>query len=185
MYNKESLEALKDIQKRFRTIFTICNEEGGISRALAKTDVAQPAIIMHLIVCSEKIQKLQDDLEINIAEFFTKEDIRELKVVRNIASSDYEGLNLAIVEDVIRVFLLKIDDKIENFFDALQTQEDKQELTKDIKEDSKDSNSLESLPKEDTQDFDDELSDDFDEDLSDDFDDDFDDEEDLEFSKNT
>lgn len=87
----------------------------GVVKALKDTKEKQPAIIMHLIVCSENLQKLQDDFDINIAEIFTKGDIRGFKAIRNIASHDYEDLNLGIIEEVIRHKLPGIEKNISDF----------------------------------------------------------------------
>lgn len=76
----------------------------------------QPAIIMHFISIKEQLQKIQDSNDIQILSIFDKEEIRGLSAVRNIASHDYEGLNLEIIESIIRVNLPIIKDKIDNFF---------------------------------------------------------------------
>lgn len=114
MSSEESLRRLSEIKSRISYIFELCKEVG-VVKALKDTKEKQPAIIMHLIVCSENLQKLQDDFDINIAEIFTKEDIRGFKAIRNIASHDYEDLNLGIIEEVIRHKLPGIEKNISDF----------------------------------------------------------------------
>lgn len=120
MFNQESLERLSDIKERIAYIFEICNEIG-IVKALKDVKEKQPAIIMHLVVINENLQKIQDNFDINLTEIFTKEDIRGLRAIRNIASHDYDGLNLGIIEDVIRYKLLPIQEKIINFLENINS----------------------------------------------------------------
>ena len=120
MFNQESLERLSDIKERIAYIFEICNEIG-IVKALEDVKEKQPAIIMHLVVINENLQKIQDDFDINLTEIFTKEDIRGLRAIRNIASHDYDGLNLGIIEDVIRYKLPPIQEKIINFLENINS----------------------------------------------------------------
>ncbi|EAI7754790.1 DUF86 domain-containing protein [Campylobacter coli] len=77
--------------------------------------------MMHLVVINENLQKIQDDFDINLTEIFTKEDIRGLRAIRNIASHDYDGLNLGIIEDVIRYKLPPIQEKIINFLENINS----------------------------------------------------------------
>ncbi|GAD20149.1 HepT-like ribonuclease domain-containing protein [Helicobacter fennelliae] len=114
MCSEENIKKLRDIKERIAYILELCNEIG-IVKALKDVKEKQPAIVMHLIVINENLQKLQDSFDINMADIFTKEDIRGLKAIRNIASHDYEGLNLEIIEDVIRFKLPPIQEKINEF----------------------------------------------------------------------
>ncbi|WP_270977279.1 DUF86 domain-containing protein [Campylobacter helveticus] len=109
----ENLKKLRDIKNRIDFIFELCEE--GLVKALSDVKQKQPAIIMHLVVCNENLQKIQDNYEADILELFNKDDIRGLKAIRNIASHDYEGLNLAIIEEVIRYRLPPIREKIALF----------------------------------------------------------------------
>lgn len=122
MFSKESLERLKDVSHRIQNIFDICQNYGGISLALNDVKMAQPAIMMHLIVCKENFEKVVYNGE-NITAFLTKEDMRGLSAIRNIASHDYEGLNLGIIEEVIRSKLPPIQQKINAFLQDQGTKE--------------------------------------------------------------
>lgn len=84
------------------------------SLALNDVKIAQPAIMMRLIVCKENFEKVIYNGE-NITAFLSKEDMRGLSAIRNIASHDYEGLNLGIIEEVIRSKLPPIQQKINAF----------------------------------------------------------------------
>jgi pheromone shutdown protein TraB len=63
---------------------------------------------------AESIQKrLQDALEYDLLSTFEKEDIRGAFAVRNFIAHDYEGINLSLIENVIRDYLPKIKKVIE------------------------------------------------------------------------
>jgi uncharacterized protein with HEPN domain len=68
----------------------------------------KPAILMHLVSIAEQFQKMQTSLDFDTLSKFDKKDIRGALAVRNFIAHDYEGVNLAIVEDVLRTYLPKI-----------------------------------------------------------------------------
>lgn len=125
MFSDENVARLQEISTRIAYILNICEKNGSISNALQDIENAQPAIVMHLIVCNQYLQKLQDDFSEEVMQIFSKEDIRGLKTIRNIASHDYQGLNLAIIERVIREHLPIIKEKIDsNIADSHTTTDD-------------------------------------------------------------
>ncbi|OCR18250.1 hypothetical protein BA917_08930 [Helicobacter pullorum] len=71
---------------------------------------------MHFIVCKENIEKITYYGD-NIFEIFSKEEIIGFRDIRDIASYDYDGLNLAIIEKTIREFLPQIKDRIDTFLE--------------------------------------------------------------------
>lgn len=70
---------------------------------------------MHLVACNEQLQKIQDSGDIKALSIFTPENIRGLRGVRNATAHDYEGVNLSIIEDVIRDYLPNIKTNIDKF----------------------------------------------------------------------
>lgn len=108
-------KSLNTIKTRIDYIFEICKESGSIKKALKDEKMAQSAIIMHLIASKEQLQRIQDSADIKALSIFSREDIRGLSAIRNIASHDYEGLNFDIIESVISDYLPHIKEKIEKF----------------------------------------------------------------------
>lgn len=119
MYSQTSIGRLKDIRTRIEHIAEICKDYDGILEALDDEKIAKPAIIMHLIVCNENLQKLQ--YEVNVLDFFSSSDIRGLKAIRNLAAHDYDGLNTDILYEVLKEYLPPIAKKLDDFFANLDS----------------------------------------------------------------
>ena len=105
-------DRIKLILKKIEHIETII-DEGSITEALSDEITKKPAILMHLVSIAEQFKKLQDDLDLEILAKFDKEDVRGALAIRNFIAHDYEGVNMAIVEDVIRIYLPKVKQTIE------------------------------------------------------------------------
>lgn len=113
MYD-DNVKKLNDISNRLQAIFDICDKAGGVYDALNDYKIYQPAIIMHLIVCKEDFEKILFT-KANISSFFSDNDMKGLSAIRNIAAHDYDGLNFAIIEKVIREYLPATKQKIDDF----------------------------------------------------------------------
>ena len=111
--NTKTNERLILINDKIKKIFEIC--ENGIVAALNDETLKRPAILMHLVACNEQLQKIQDSGDIKALSIFTPENIRGLRGVRNATAHDCEGVNLSIIEDVIRDYLPNIKTNIDKF----------------------------------------------------------------------
>ena len=111
--NTKTNERLILINDKIKKIFEIC--ENGIAAALNDETLKRPAILMHLVACNEQLQKIQDSGDIKALSIFTPENIRGLRGVRNATAHDYEGVNLSIIEDVIRDYLPNTKTNIDKF----------------------------------------------------------------------
>jgi len=109
---------LKLIHKKIENIQTIVSNANNITSALQDEITYKPAILMHLVSIAEQFKKLQDEMDFETLSKFDKEDIRGALAVRNFIAHDYEGINLSIVEDVIRVYLPKLKTKIEEIIET-------------------------------------------------------------------
>ena len=99
----EPINRIKTIQKRILLIETIIDEfDGKISKALEDETKSRPAILMHIVSIAEQINKLKDESAFEILEIFLKQDLKGLYDVRNFIAHDYDGVDLSIIEDVIR-----------------------------------------------------------------------------------
>jgi uncharacterized protein with HEPN domain len=70
---------------------------------------------MHLTSIAEQFDKLSKDAEFEILSKFDKADLKGSYDIRNYIVHDYEGINLYVIEKVIREKLPKIKTIIENF----------------------------------------------------------------------
>lgn len=101
----ETLTArIASILQKIEAIEYISQNIGSITQALDEEKMARPAILMHLIAISEQLDKISKSDE----SIFAPKDIKGAYSVRNFIAHDYDGINLAIVEKVIREHLPKI-----------------------------------------------------------------------------
>jgi uncharacterized protein with HEPN domain len=71
----------------------------GIVKALEDQKTTRPAIMMHLTSIAEQFSKIKDK---RLLENFDNEDIKGAINTRNFIAHDYEGVNLPIIEFIIR-----------------------------------------------------------------------------------
>jgi len=110
-------ERLKVIHTKISFIESICQEEGSITKALADEKRSRASILMHLISIAEQFSRLSDEAEFNILSRFDRRDIRGSYDVRNYIAHDYEGVNLSVIEQIIRDKLPKIKSIVEEILE--------------------------------------------------------------------
>ena len=101
------------IKRKIEHIEEIVERAGSITVALSDEITMKPAILMHLVSIAEQFQKLQNDLDLETLSKFDKEDIRGAIAVRNFVAHDYEGVNMALIEGILRDYLPKLKKRIE------------------------------------------------------------------------
>jgi len=97
MYNSDDLDRINLILVKIDFILNIC--EDGIVKALEDYQTTRPAIMMHLTSIAEQFTKLKDR---NVLDKFDASDIKGAIDTRNFIAHDYEGINLPIIEFIIR-----------------------------------------------------------------------------------
>jgi len=90
--SKEPISKIYLIVEKIEYIEQIIQNSGNITSA----------ILMHLTSIAEQFNKLKHANETEILNAFEKEDIEGMYDVRTYIAHDYEGVNLAIVEWIIR-----------------------------------------------------------------------------------
>ena len=100
--SKESISKIYLIIEKIEHIETIVSNCGGIVTALEDITTTRPAILMHLTVIAEQFNKLKQSHSIEILSHFEAEDLKGLYDVRTYIAHDYEGINLSIIEWIIR-----------------------------------------------------------------------------------
>lgn len=98
----KGLQRLKKIYKKITFIEEIVDESGGITKALEDEKNACAAILMHLTSIAEQFNKLSSEGEFEILNKFDKRDLKGSYDIRTFIAHDYDGVNLSIIEQVIR-----------------------------------------------------------------------------------
>jgi len=109
MYDNDDLDRVKLILTKINYILDICKD--GIVIALEDDKIKRPAILMHLTSIAEQFSKIKDN---NILDKFDKDDIKGAIDTRNFIAHDYEGINLPIIEFIIRDRLPVLKNIIKN-----------------------------------------------------------------------
>ncbi|WP_419769446.1 MAG: DUF86 domain-containing protein [Candidatus Marinarcus sp.] len=116
--SKESISKIYLIIEKIEYIEKIVNDSGNITQALEDVITIRPAILMHLTAIAEQFDKLKKSHADDILNQFDKDDLKGLYDVRTYIAHDYEGINLAIIEWIIRnglpKFKMQCEKVIEN-----------------------------------------------------------------------
>jgi uncharacterized protein with HEPN domain len=105
--SKESISKIYLILEKIGYIETIVEEAGGVANALDDAITSRAAILMHLTAIAEQFDKLKKEHADDLLAGFESDDVKGMYDVRTYIAHDYEGVNLAIIEWIIRHGLLK------------------------------------------------------------------------------
>ena len=100
--SKESISKVYLILEKIEYIEQIVKDNGNITSALEDYVTSRPAILMHLTAIAEQFNKLKQQHANDILSVFDNGDVKGMYDVRTYIAHDYEGVNLAIVEWIIR-----------------------------------------------------------------------------------
>jgi len=115
-----AIERLRTISKKIGYIQIVCEKSGGVVKALEDEIGARASIMMHFASIAEQFDKLSKEGEFAILSRFDKHDLKGSYDLRNYIVHDYEGLNLIIIESVIREKLPKIQTAIQQILSEQQ-----------------------------------------------------------------
>lgn len=99
------------VLRMIENIYTISERHNGIVAALSDEIEARPAILMALLQIGETINKL--DIEL-LRNFGLESEAKGAYDVRNFIAHDYLGVDLGLVESIIREYLPALSEKIIN-----------------------------------------------------------------------
>jgi len=105
---------LEVILKKINFIEEIIVDSGNITKALEDEKSARAAMMMHFTSIAEQFNKLAKDGEFEILQEFDKRDLKGAYDIRNYIVHDYEGLNLSVLDMVIRQKLPIMKETIEH-----------------------------------------------------------------------
>ncbi len=109
--SKESISKIYLILEKIEYIEVIISNTGSITNALHDLTTYRPAILMHLTSIAEQFDKIKKSPNNTFLEYFEADDIKGIYDVRNYIAHDYEGVNLAIIEWIIRHVLPKFKEQ--------------------------------------------------------------------------
>lgn len=112
MYDADDLDRVKLIHIKIVYILDIC--QNGIVVALEDEKITRPAILMHLTSIAEQFSKIKDN---NILNQFSNEDVKGAIDTRNFIAHDYEGINVPIIEFIIRERLPILNNEIKQLLE--------------------------------------------------------------------
>lgn len=98
----KAYQRLETILKKIIFIEEIVEESGNITNALEDEKSARAAMMMHFTTIAEQFDKLSRDGEFEILQEFDRRDLKGAYDMRNYIVHDYEGLNLSVLDKVIR-----------------------------------------------------------------------------------
>ncbi len=99
---------LEIIYKKIEFIQNICKKADSTYVALEDEETTGASILMYLTFIAEQFHKLKKDGETKTLDKFDAEDIKGSYDLRIYIAHDYEGVNLSIIENVIREKLPKL-----------------------------------------------------------------------------
>ncbi len=120
LFMSNAMHRLEVILNKIEFIESICEEDGSITTALKDEKRSRASILMHLTSIAEQFNKLSENAEFEILSKFDKNDLKGSYDVRNYIAHDYEGINLSVIEHIIRDKLPKMKIIIENMFSPLE-----------------------------------------------------------------
>ncbi len=116
--SKESISKIYLILEKIDYVEQIIENSGSIIKALEDSVTQRPAILMHLAVIAEQFNKLKQAHADDILNAFDNRDIKGMYDVRTYIAHDYEGVNLAIIEWIIRNGLPKFKEQCREIIDS-------------------------------------------------------------------
>lgn len=101
MFNDEAIIRFQTIINKIEDIEAIIARHGSITRTLSDFE-GQPALLMLLVAIAEQFHKLKKCCYEELIHHFDENDIKGIYDIRVFIAHDYDGVNLAIIERVIR-----------------------------------------------------------------------------------
>ncbi len=100
--SKEPISKIYLILEKIEYIEDIISNAGSITKALDDATTMRPAILMHFTSIAEQFNKLKQDKQTELLNYFDQDDVKGMYDTRTYIAHEYEGVNLSIVEWIIR-----------------------------------------------------------------------------------
>jgi uncharacterized protein with HEPN domain len=105
-------EKIEFVLQRIDFIFRTVEKAGYVTKALEDEITYRPAILMHLSQIGEEMSKIDSEI---LSDLDLISDAKGAYDVRNFIVHNYEGVNLALVERIIKEKLPLLKDKFHKY----------------------------------------------------------------------
>jgi uncharacterized protein with HEPN domain len=109
----KNIHKIDFILEMLSNIEIIISRKNGIFKALEDNIESRPAILMALLQIGETLNKIDSEM-VELLKI-DKKDIKGAYDVRNFIAHNYEGVDLALIEHIIRNLLPDLKSKLENY----------------------------------------------------------------------
>ncbi len=103
---------LETIASKMQYIEEIIVSYGSITKALEDQKQGAAAIFMHLTSIAEQFDKLAKEGEFALLQYFDKDDLKGTYDIRNYIVHDYEGINYAVIERILREKIPQMHERV-------------------------------------------------------------------------
>ncbi len=109
MYKRSTKAKIEFILKMISNIETIIQRHCNITNALNDSIEARPAILMSLMQIGESLKKIDDDI---LKKYDLLNEKKGAYSVRNFIAHDYDGVDLGLIEVILRENLPQLKEKL-------------------------------------------------------------------------
>ncbi len=114
--SKSQSAIVEYVLEMIENIETVIERHGGIVSALDDAVEGRAAILMFLLQCGESLHKLDPSLK---SKYRLETEARGAYDVRNFIAHDYEGVNIVVIETILRDHLPVLKTKMQNLLSGL------------------------------------------------------------------
>jgi len=112
--SKKNLAKAAFVLEMIENIEIVCQRHEGIIQALEDEVEGRAALLMFLMQIGEALKKI--DIE-DISKYKLDREIKGAYDVRNFIAHDYEGVNIIVIEDILKDNLPELKIKMQKLFD--------------------------------------------------------------------
>ncbi|CAA6827196.1 MAG: Unknown protein [uncultured Sulfurovum sp.] len=113
--SSKNLAKIEFILEMIENIEIVCKRHSGVNEALDDQFEGRAAILMFLLQIGESLQKLDFD---DMSKYNLDREIKGAYDVRNFIAHDYEGVNIVVIEDILKDNLPELKIKMQKIFDT-------------------------------------------------------------------
>lgn len=101
------------VLEMIENIETVCKRHSGVSEALEDEVEGRAAILMFLLQIGESLKNMDSE---DMSKYDLDREIKGAYDVRNFIAHDYEGVNIIVIEDILKDNLPELKIKMQKLF---------------------------------------------------------------------